>query len=230
MTRRCKCGCGEALPPASKSESIPHKKKFHSFECMNSYAEEHMQAERDRLRQGLDCYVKRVMAKEAKKKEREYRAKTKKAKDKLRDNDRNYRQKVAQKHFNAYIRARDAGMPCVSCGRTESEVEQSEGWKPGGAWDCGHYLSVGSHPELRFEPMNAHRQCKSCNGGAGNYARKNHQVTAAYRVELVRRIGIENVEWLEGPHEPAKFTIEDFKATEGKFKKMLSDLKEPSID
>lgn len=131
----------------------------------------------------------------------------------------------AQTQFNKFIRARDTGLPCVSCGATESEVESAQGWKVGGAWDCGHYLSVGSHPELRFEQDNAARQCKSCNGGSGNYSRKNHQTAMDYRVELIKRIGLERVEWLEGPHEPKRYRKEDYQAIEAEYKAKLKELK-----
>lgn len=130
----------------------------------------------------------------------------------------------AQTQFNKFIRARDIGLPCVSCGATESEVESQQGWKVGGAWDCGHYLSVGSHPELRFEQDNAARQCKSCNGGSGNYSRKNHQTARDYRAELIKRIGLERVEWLEGPHEPKRYRKEDYQAIEAEYKAKLKEL------
>lgn len=95
--------------------------------------------------------------------------------------------------FNKYIRLRDARLPCVSCGRFHE-----------GQWHAGHYLSVGAHPELRFEPLNVWRQCQPCNAHlSGN------QIN--YRKELVRRIGIEKVEWLESKHEPLKLTIEEIK-------------------
>lgn len=130
----------------------------------------------------------------------------------------------AQTQFNKFIRARDIGLPCVSCSAAESEVESQQGWKVGGAWDCGHYLSVGSHPELRFEQDNAARQCKSCNGGSGNYSRKNHQTAKDYRVELIKRIGLERVEWLEGPHEPKRYRKEDYQAIEAEYKAKLKEL------
>ena len=130
----------------------------------------------------------------------------------------------AQTQFNKFIRARDIGLPCVSCGATESEVESQQGWRVGGSWDCGHYLSVGSHPELRFEQDNAARQCKSCNGGSGNYSRKNHQTANDYRAELIKRIGLERVEWLEGPHEPKRYRKEDYQAIEAEYKAKLKEL------
>ena len=103
--------------------------------------------------------------------------------------------KEAQHEFNRYIRLRDEALPCVSCGRVEVE------WTRGGSWDCGHYLTVGAHSELRFHPLGAAKQCKKCNAGAGRFAKKNGTVTQQYRVELINRIGLANVEWLEGPHQ-----------------------------
>ena len=126
--------------------------------------------------------------------------------------------KEAQTVFNKFIRLRDADKPCVSCGRTE--VEQTVG----GQWDCGHYLSVGSHFELRFEELNAAKQCKRCNGGAGKYAKKNHTVSELYRAELIQRIGLDKVEWLEGPHEPAKWSISDLKSIKALYKSKLKAL------
>jgi hypothetical protein len=121
----------------------------------------------------------------------------------------------AQKAFNAYIRERDAPRTCISCPVSVFTLDVG---LTGGGWDCGHYLSVGAHPELRFEELNAHKQCKKCNnyrsGNAGNY-----------RLGLVHRIGIAKVEWLEGPHEPAKYTVDDLKAICFRYRAKLKDLK-----
>lgn len=95
--------------------------------------------------------------------------------------------------FNKFIRLRDGGKPCISCGRDT-----------GAKMNAGHYLSVGSHPELRFNEMNCHRQCEHCNSfKSGNQAQ--------YRPRLIEKIGLENVEWLEGKHEPLKLTIDEIK-------------------
>jgi len=126
--------------------------------------------------------------------------------------------KKVHSKYNPYIRARDADMPCISCGRG-GDIE----WTSGGVWDCGHYLSVGSHPELRFEPLNAAKQCKSCNGGSGNYAKKNYDVAASYRVNLIARIGLERVEWLEGNHDPKKYTIPELKLLPEHFAKLIKE-------
>lgn len=94
--------------------------------------------------------------------------------------------------FNAYIRERDHDRPCISCGRVNAAK-----------WDAGHYRSVGACPELRFHEDNCHRQCaRPCNQDlSGNLIE--------YRKGLVARIGAERVEWLEGPHQPAHWSVED---------------------
>ncbi len=115
--------------------------------------------------------------------------------------------KDTQQAFNEWVRYRDAALPCVSCGRHHE-----------GKYDAGHYRTVGSNPALRFEPLNCHKQCVPCNQHkSGN--------VIEYRLELVRRIGIDKVEWLEGPHEPKKYTIEELKALTAKYRALTRELK-----
>ncbi len=96
--------------------------------------------------------------------------------------------KEAQREFNRYVRFRDFGRPCISCG---SAVALQ---KCGGSVDAGHYRSVGSAPHLRFNEDNCHAQCKHCNQYlAGNPIR--------YRAGLVQRIGLERLAALESNSE-----------------------------
>ena len=91
--------------------------------------------------------------------------------------------KEAQIAFNAFIRQRDKGKPCISCGR-------STGCK----MNAGHFRAVGSCPELRFNTWNVWLQCEKCNSYlSGNYGE--------YRKRLIDKIGLLKVEWLEGKHE-----------------------------
>ncbi|UZZ08984.1 recombination protein NinG [Ectopseudomonas mendocina] len=113
----------------------------------------------------------------------------------------------AQSAFNAWIRERDRLLPCISCGRHHQ-----------GKYDAGHYRTVGSNPALRFEPLNCHKQCVPCNQHkSGNIVE--------YRLNLVQRIGAEAVAWLEGPHEPKKYTIEDLQQIKAHYRALLRDLK-----
>lgn len=131
----------------------------------------------------------------------------------------------AQEAFNRYIRLRDRDDLCISCDRTLEQIEGSDGWKPGGAWDCGHYKTRGAFPELRFEELNAHKQCKSCNGGSGKYSKKDREVIERYRKKLIKKIGVEKVEWLEGPHKPKKYTIEGLKDIKAYYMAKCKELK-----
>lgn len=118
-----------------------------------------------------------------------------------------------QKAFNAYIRERDRHQPCITCGTL------SPGGDPrGGLWDCGHYLTVGAHPELRFTADNAARQCVACN-------RNRSGAQQAYREALIRRIGLARVEALEGPHPPAKWTVDEINTMAARFRRLTRELK-----
>ena len=127
-------------------------------------------------------------------------------KKKLRDNDRGYWLKSAQTAFNAYIRKRDEHLPCISCQRYHT-----------GQYHAGHYRSVGGNPELRFEPLNCHKQCMPCNSHlSGNLI--------DYRINLIKKIGQDKVDWLEGPHDPKRYTIEDLKELAKYYKAELKKL------
>lgn len=115
--------------------------------------------------------------------------------------------KDTQQAFNAWVRERDAELPCISCGRHHQ-----------GKYDAGHYRTVGSNPALRFEPLNCHRQCSPCNTQlSGNIVN--------YRIALVARIGAEAVDWLEGPHEAKKYTVEELKAMTADYRAKTRELK-----
>ncbi len=117
----------------------------------------------------------------------------------------------AQAAFNAYIRARDAGKPCISCGAP------LEGNGVGGHFDCGHFRSVGSAPQHRYNPLNAAGQCKSCNRwGAG--------MAVEYRKGLIERIGLEAVEALENDNATHRWTREELAAIRDGFKARLKGM------
>lgn len=118
----------------------------------------------------------------------------------------------AQRAFNWWIRERDYGQPCNSCGRAS-----------GCKVNAGHYRSVGAQPALRFHPDNVHIQCEHCNSYLSSNA-------VEYRIRLVQKIGIEKVEWLEQEHEPAKWTVEEIKEIKKKYSKMARELKKQRGD
>ena len=99
----------------------------------------------------------------------------------------------AQTAFNAYIRARDVGKPCISCDKPLDGGPNT--------FDAGHYRSVGSAPHMRFVEDNVHGQCKHCNNWLGG----NH---VEYRKRLLERIGEHQLELLEADNTLRKYTKE----------------------
>mgnify|MGYP001328630967 FL=1 len=109
--------------------------------------------------------------------------------------------KIVQRKVNEYVRLRDKKLPCISCGRR------------GVAIDAGHYVAQGSSGLLRYELDNLNGQCQKCN-------RFLHGNLIEYRIGLVKRIGILQVEWLEKHrHDIKKWTREELN-------EILSDTKE----
>ena len=118
----------------------------------------------------------------------------------------------AQAAFNAFIRARDAGQPCICCGRT------STGAASGGEWDAGHYRSRGSAPHLRFDERNVHAQLKQCNRyDSGN--------VVGYRLGLIARIGLAAVEALEADQLPRHYSIEQLRGIKAHYTSLARVLK-----
>jgi len=76
-----------------------------------------------------------------------------------------------QKIFNEYIRKRDEGLPCVSCGQVK-ELQ------------AGHFYSVRNYDGLRFDEDNCHGECVRCNCFDDDHL-------IGYSVSLVRKIGPE---------------------------------------
>lgn len=114
-----------------------------------------------------------------------------------------------QKLVNAIARKRDlkAGYGCISCGATSSYPR----------WQGGHFLSVGAHPQLRFNLDNIHLQCIYCNmHKSGNQG--------AFRAALIAKIGIERVEALECNQSSPKWTIPELVEMKKEFRRMLKEI------
>lgn len=118
----------------------------------------------------------------------------------------------AQTAFNAWVRERDAELPCVSCGRMHD-----------GQWHAGHYLSTGARPELRFDPANVHKQCQPCNTHL-------HGNLVLYRLGLIKRIGLAEVERLEGPTAPQKLTVSDLRAIRDEYRSKAKALRAARVE
>jgi hypothetical protein len=121
--------------------------------------------------------------------------------------------KEAQVEFNAFIRLRDVGKPCICCGKPLGDGDV------GGAFDAGHYRSTGSASHLRFDERNCHGQRKACNRyGAGR--------AVDYRIGLLSRIGLAEVESLEADNTTRKWTREELIAIRATYKAKRKELEE----
>lgn len=85
--------------------------------------------------------------------------------------------KKAQAAFNSFIRNRDQGKPCISCGSYNTA-------------HASHFYAAGSYTGLRFNELNCHLSCVSCN----TY---HHGNIHEYRKRIVDRIGKENLDKLD---------------------------------
>lgn len=146
-----------------------------------------------RAKQKVKEAAKRIKAeKEAEKEGRERR-------QKMRESFKTKSQwdKEAQSAFNRYIRIRDEGKECVSCG---SPLMGKSNYLTGSAIDASHYRSRGAASHLKFNVFNVHSACTRCNRQLSGNA-------VEYRIRLIERIGLERVERLESDNEPRRFDI-----------------------
>lgn len=122
-------------------------------------------------------------------------------------NDKSIQTNLAQKAFNRYIRLRDAELPCISCGTTNHVI-----------MCAGHFRSRGAVPALRFDEFNVNKQCnKRCNLElSGNIP--------GYRDGLIAKYGQDKLEWLEGHHEPKKYTVQDLVEIKLKYLKLCREM------
>ena len=123
--------------------------------------------------------------------------------------------KIAQRHFNAYIRERDKKCydnVCLACLKPIRGVSHA-----------GHYYSVGAFPELRFDEMNCHACCPSCNlYKSGNLIE--------YTLNLPKRIGQDEFDALRSRrNKPKNYTIPEIKDIIEKYKNKLKELNNNSI-
>lgn len=156
------------------------------------------------------CAIKLAESTRVKREVKVKRTAQREAKQRITDSDRPYWIKRAQTAFNAWIRQRDTGLPCISCGVADGK----------GKRNAGHYRPAGVNTALRFEPDNCHGQCERCNTSlSGNLI--------PYRKGLLLKIGAERLEWLESNHDIKRWSIDDLKAIEAEYKAKLRELRIP---
>lgn len=143
--------------------------------------------------------------KNEKKEKKEKNAEIRKARAAIKDKDRRAWLKEAQAAFNKWIRVRDTedDLTCISCGKYHQ-----------GQNHAGHYLPTSTRSSLRFHPDNVHLQCQPCNTHL-------HGNIVPYRQELLRRIGAERLEFLEGVHQSKYWSITELKEIKIKYTQLV---------
>lgn len=88
---------------------------------------------------------------------------------------------ILQKLVNQYVKIRDAGKPCCTCGTKKPNIK----------YDAGHFIPQKGSDPRRFELTNIHIQCSlNCNQhGSGK--------RAEYREFIRDKYGGSHLEWLE---------------------------------
>ena len=145
----------------------------------------------------FDCavaYGKKAAAKLEARKAKEVKAKERKQKADFKKKDLMTLPKKAEFYCNKYIRLRDAGKGCISCGTHNPNI----------VYAAGHFIPKGRCIPLRYDERNIHLQCNEyCNRRlSGN--------PIPYEAALRIKLGNETVEWLKGPHEPIRYRAEDY--------------------
>jgi len=115
--------------------------------------------------------------------------------------------KLFQSVFNTFIRMRDADKPCISCGVLKCEE-----------FHAGHYIA-STYQYHRFNEHNVHKQCSKCN----THLRGN---LIPYRIELINRIGLAEVEYLEDSrHMMLEITIPELKEKIKEYKEKIKNIR-----
>ncbi len=113
---------------------------------------------------------------------------------------------MTQRVVNDYVtKGRDADEPCISCG-TYTTVQ----------WEAGHYRSRGAASHLRYDENNIHKQCHRCNDELSSNA-------IPYRIALIEKIGLEQVEAIENNNTPHRWTREELAEIRATYRAKLRD-------
>lgn len=156
-----------------------------------------------------ECAYKQARANQIKKIDKDASERRRRDREKLKQlKSRSEWLKELQVVFNKFIRLRDAGLPCISCGALDDGSRQMQ---------AGHYKTVGAHPALRFDESNCHSQCSRCN----NFLSGN---PLPYRVALIAKVGQSDVDRLESKQEPLKLTIPEIQDLIAEYKAKVKAL------
>lgn len=119
----------------------------------------------------------------------------------------------AQAIANKYARVRDANDGCISCNKPAS-------WD--GQWHGSHFRSVGAASAVRLNLWNIHKACSVCN----NYLSGN---ISEYTPRLIKKIGLEKVEWLKTQNQLVKYEVDYLKRYKRVIGKRLRRMEERHV-
>lgn len=156
---------------------------------------------------GPKCLLKQVNQQERQKKER---AKLDRALDKAKREGMKTLADLkaeAQKEVNAYVRLRDHGLPCISCGKPWQETFQA-----------GHYRTRGAAGHIALDPRNIAGQCTQC-----NLHRHGNQI--GFRAGLVARHSEDFVQALENDNEVVRLERDVLRQVKTIYRALARDLK-----
>lgn len=115
----------------------------------------------------------------------------------------------AQSVFNKFIRLRDKGLPCISCGRPDDGTHQRH---------ASHYRSRGGCSYLRFDESNVHASCSQCNKWkSGNIS--------GYTPELILKVGKAEFERIKISPKSYKWSKDELIEIYEKYKKLCDNYK-----
>lgn len=108
---------------------------------------------------------------------------------------------------NSFIRLRDQGKPCISCGKH---------WQKN--FQAGHLFSVGGHSAVRFDEENINGQCLECNSSSVFDVEK-------YIQEFEKRYSKDEFEVLRvKAYEEKRWTVEELKNLAAYFRSKIKNL------
>lgn len=137
--------------------------------------------------------------------QRRKKQETKEAKESLKT--LNQYENDAKKYFQKFVRLRDKGLPCISCGSNTKDV------------DGGHFKKAEIYSGLIFDERNCHSQCRKCNRFLGGNE-------GEYRIGLVVRYGEEYVKKIEEDSvilRNYKYTKQELIEIKNKYKQLIKD-------
>ena len=202
MTAQKKCKqCRVELPYSKRNNIKSYKAKYgYGFDC-GCYANWLYNS-----KEGKEMIEKATLKATAPRKDLEKAITHKKENDSLEHLKINVRYAC-----HNYIKERDKGKPCVSCGEPWSKYHQA-----------GHWKKAELYSTLKYNELNIHNQCKGCNlfndGNVQKYSDRIHlRITREEKAELERLAELEK----QGVH---KWDREQLKETRNYYKLKLKNL------